>query len=1086
MIKNKIQGFVVWKIQERCGGVVGSEGIGRAQCHNIRVPCVYIGRDIVAAIWRLVRSRNHGALDIQAERFDLVATLITVFREQPRRAGLCFNARRVFQLQTSSGDLRLSSQFVRAAGEVMKPFKPPTLVNRQPLHGSQSRPSGEPPAKKRRISGNNSTDDKVEVITAAANILKNPKPVRKFQSPAPRRPLNPVQNAGISSQSSASDNGAEGFYNVLWRKFTMKKNKTWDGDGVLSVSGGYATLQDVSGKEMGRTACKLPLMVGSELSVGGKEVEVESMISKEDFLKGRPFLAAKGKAPPPPSLKEIDQVSRVTNKAQERQNKVAEVQRDKLKVDVAASKASKAEFKAPLINNNVQAPKKDSPAPVPRHDPNAPGALVMKRPKRAPRGKETVDVVVDPRLTSKLREHQRAGVSFLYECVMGMKDYDGEGAILADEMGLGKTLQTIALLWTLLKQNPIYGDPPVVKKALIVCPVTLINNWKREINKWLGKDRVGVFVADSNKVRLTDFTKGRCYNVMIIGYEKLRMVQADLQQGGIDIVIADEGHRMRTAQNKSAMAIKSLNTERRVILSGTPIQNDLAEFYTMVDFVNPGLLSKYSTFKREFETPILKSQQPGASAKDLEKGEARSEELANVTGMFILRRNAEILSEYLPPKTEYVVFCRPTKAQAAVYRAIIGSPTFNAALGSPAVSLELINVLKKVCNSPTLLLKKGEKGEDTTRAELLEGVSHSLLKSPGASVKLQVLDSLLHRIRTTTEEKVVLVSNYTSTMDVLANLMTSLSYKFLRLDGTTPTKKRQDLVDRFNRSPPTNSFVFLLSAKAGGTGLNLIGASRLILFDLDWNPATDLQAMARVHRDGQKRSCYIYRMLTQGALDEKIFQRQVSKTGLADSIVDNKSNVSGFTREELRDLFSLDEGLDCQTHKLLGCKCGGNGLMAPAHDNEPEARNDLATLCQDDSGFVSLHESSTIEEVRLDYDSDGEAILPPKPRVKVTNGNEVDMAAQEAEIERKKRECLDSAGKAKMLSLMQYAHFDTAHVNASREGGERKSFSANQESAEDEQSEADALETAIEDDALRSVLREEGSRVGYVFTKTNT
>ncbi|KAI7559173.1 hypothetical protein KC346_g22863, partial [Hortaea werneckii] len=239
----------------------------------------------------------------------------------------------------------------------------------------------------------------------------------------------------------------------------------------------------------------------------------------------------------------------------------------------------------------------------------------------------------------------------------------------------------------------------------------------------------------------------------------------------------------------------------------------------MVDFVNPGLLNKYSTFKREFENPILKSQQPGASAQDLEKGEARSEELANITGMFILRRTAEILAKYLPQKTEHVLFCRPTAAQAAVYRAIIGSPVFNAALGSPAVSLELINVLKKVCNSPTLLLKKGEKGEDTTKPELLEGVPQSLLKSPGAS-----------------EEKVVLVSNYTSTMDVLANLLSSLSYKYLRLDGSTPASKRQDLVDRFNRSPPTNSFVFLLSAKAGGTGLNLIGASRLILFDLDWNP----------------------------------------------------------------------------------------------------------------------------------------------------------------------------------------------------------------------------------------------------------
>ncbi|KAK4545281.1 hypothetical protein LTR36_003461 [Oleoguttula mirabilis] len=974
----------------------------------------------------------------------------------------------------------------------MKPFKAPALVSRQPPNGPHHVSTGEPPAKKRRISSNDSTDDRIEAIAAAADVLKRPKPVNRFQAPAQRKPLNVVENPSGSLQSPASANASEGYFTVLWRKFTMKKNKTWDGDGVLSVSGGYASLKDISGKEMGRTACKGPLLVGSELSVGGKEIEVESMITKEDFLAGRPFLGnMKKQQPPAPSLKEIDEVNRVTNKAQANHEKIAQAQKDKLNVEVAMSKASRAGFKAPLLNNTVQVPKKDSIVPIPRHNPTAEGALVMKRPKSVPKGKQIVDVVIDPILTKNLREHQRAGVAFMYECVMGMKDYDGEGAILADEMGLGKTLQTIALLWTLLKQNPVYQDAPVIKKALIVCPVTLIENWRKEFRKWLGAERVGVFVAENNKTRLTDFTMGKSYSVMIIGYEKLRMVQADLQKGaGIDIVIADEGHRLKTAQNKSALAIKSLNTERRIILSGTPIQNDLAEFYTMVDFVNPGLLNKYTTFKREFETPILKAQQPGATAKDLEKGEARGLELANITGMFILRRTAEILSKYLPRKTEYVVFCRPTQAQASVYRAIIGSPTFNAALGSPAISLELINVLKKVCNSPTLLLKKSAKGEDITKAELLECIPQSLLRTPGASGKLQVLDSLLHQIRTMGDEKVVLVSNYTSTMDVLASLLTSLSYNYLRLDGSTPANKRQDLVDRFNRSPPSKDFVFLLSAKAGGTGLNLIGASRLVLFDLDWNPATDLQAMARVHRDGQKRPCFIYRMLTQGALDEKIFQRQVSKTGLADSIVDGKSGASGFSKEELRDLFTLDEGRDCQTHKLLACKCGGTGLLAPEPIDElSPARNDLASLCQDDSGFVSLDEEAPTEIIHMDYDSDGDPILPVKLKVKQQKGNKVDMRAQEAEIERRKKECIDSAGKAKMLSLMQYAHFDTSRINgkAKAEAASGEVFWGDEEPPEDglAADTTDPLKAAIEDVALRTVLREDGARIGFVLTKTS-
>lgn len=799
------------------------------------------------------------------------------------------------------------------------------------------------------------------------------------------------------------------------------------------------------------------------------------MISKADYLAGRPFLGTTSKRAP--QLKDVDDVSRVSAKAQQKFKKLHETQKSPQSSQVPATQASKAAFKTPFREKStVLAPNKASKVPVPRHDPNAEKALVMKRPSSVPKGRQIVDVVVDPLLTKSLREHQRQGVAFLYECVMGMRGNEGEGAILADEMGLGKTLQTIALLWTLMKQNPIDGAPPVVSKALIVCPVTLINNWRKEIRKWLGNERLGVFVADNKHTRLTDFTKGRAYSIMIIGYEKLRMVQEDLQKGAaIDIVIADEGHRLKTAQNKSAAAIKSLNTERRVILSGTPIQNDLAEFHTMVDFVNPGLLEKYSVFKRTFENPILKSQQPGASAKDLEVGEARSEELANITGRFILRRTADILSQYLPQKTEQVLFCRPTAAQASVYRSIIGSPTFNAALGSAAISLELITVLKKVCNSPTLLLRKSDKGEDSIKPAILESVPPNLLKSmnPGMSGKVQVLDRLLHQIFTTTEEKVVLVSNYTSTLDVLQGLITSLDYSFLRLDGATPASKRQDLVDRFNRATKRDSFIFLLSAKSGGVGLNLIGASRLILFDLDWNPATDTQAMARIHRDGQKRPCYIYRMLTQGALDEKIFQRQVSKTGLADSVVDGKSGASGFTKEELRDLFSFDEGEACQTHELLGCPCGGSGapFPPPGEGEEPPLRNDLAAL----NDSVQEH-SGRSEGDAEDEDDD----IPLRPKLRYQTSASVNMEEQEAEIRRKKKALKDSDGKAKMVSLMQYTHIDPAVVS--------RAPTRNPTPAGDEEERVEGfspLEAAVEDAVLRSVLEEEGSRVRYIFSKAS-
>ena len=819
---------------------------------------------------------------------------------------------------------------------------------------------------------------------------------------------------------------------------------------------------------MGKTLWNKALSPGDEVSLGSKEVQVEAVMPKDEYLSGRSFL---GNITP-------DTVSKPQNPAFSKPLQVAKHEySDKddrpppRKISAPMSKASIAHFRNPLLSTTVM-PKLDGKIPQPRHDPDQPNALVMKRLTLVPRGKRTVDVVVDPLLSKHLREHQRTGVQFLYECVMGIRPFDGEGAILADEMGLGKTLQTIALLWTLMKQSPIHEEPPVVKKALIVCPATLIGNWRKEFRKWLGNERIGVFVADNNKIRLTDFTMGKSYNVMIISYEKLRIVQEDLKKGaGIDIIIADEGHRLKTAQNKAAQAIKSLNTQRRIILSGTPIQNDLTEFYVMVDFVNPGLLGKYSTFKKQFENPILRSRQPGASSKDIEKGEARTEELAVVTSMFIIRRTAEILTKYLPTKTEYILFCKPTSAQASVYKTILSSPLFGNALGNSDTSLQLINFLKKVCNSPSLLQAKNvEEAQNQTIAGLLSDISPSLLQFPGASGKLQVLDSLLHHLYLANSEKVVLVSNYTSTLDILGNLLSSLSYPFLRLDGSVPSGKRQSLVDRFNRSNSRSCFAFLLSAKAGGMGLNLIGASRLILFDVDWNPATDAQAMARIHRDGQTKPCKVYRLLTLGALDEKIFQRQVTKVGLADSVLDNKAGISSYTRDELRDLFSFDESGRCMTHELLGCTCQAHGLPS---GSAADAAISVNGDDDDDSDAIAAGVRG-----RQSDDSRSDDGLPELPTL--LRASQVDMEVQERRIREEGNVKLAAVSKQKMQALTHYRHLDVQYF---RGLAENKSLEPQDGKGEAEGTRiCDGL---VKDKILRDVLMEDGNRVSFVFTKSS-
>ena len=794
---------------------------------------------------------------------------------------------------------------------------------------------------------------------------------------------------------------------------------------------------------------------GSMLSIGGKDVEVDSEIPREEYLSGRIFLESKSGPAPSSQRKEfVPVVPTRTGGSKPTTAKASDEKSNPSMIDNPASKkpAPFSAYKKPLLETTVL-PQTPESKPTPRHDPNAPGALVMKRPDSVPKGKQIVDVVVDPILTKHLRQHQRDGVQFLYECVMGMRPFNGEGAILADDMGLGKTLQTITLLWTLLKQNPIYGNPPVVKKALIVCPVTLINNWRKEFRKWLGNERIGVFVYDDKRKRLTDFTMGKAYNIMVVGYEKLRTVQESLTRGaGVDIIIADEGHRLKTLQNKSGQAIQSLNANKRVILSGTPIQNDLREFFATVDLVNPGVLGNFKAFVREFEGPIVRSRQPEATKKDIEKGESRNEELRELTSKFILRRTADILAKYLPPKTEYVLFCNPTSTQANIYRNVLASPMFQSALGNSEKALQLITILKKLCNSPSLL---SSKTENDSISALLSFLPPNLLRhfSPSASAKVRVLDELLHNLHTSTSEKIVLVSNYTSTLTLLANLLTSLSLPFLRLDGSTPSQKRQSLVEDFNRLPASSCFAFLLSAKAGGTGLNLTGASRLVLFDVDWNPATDIQAMARIHRDGQKRHCRIYRILLKGSLEEKIWQRQVTKLGLADSVMEHKDSMAQFSRDELRDLFRLDEECVCQTHELLGCECGGRGEVVRLDNPAPAPDSD--------------HESSSFPD-DSEADSNSDYDIPDLPTL--IKASELDMEDQERRIRFSRQNPqpsskLNSKKKNKKFhqSLSAYSHIDPSLLQ--------------------DPSEKVGVESAIDDDVLLKLLSDEDNRVGFVFRK---
>ncbi|ORZ14568.1 P-loop containing nucleoside triphosphate hydrolase protein [Absidia repens] len=541
-------------------------------------------------------------------------------------------------------------------------------------------------------------------------------------------------------------------------------------------------------------------------------------------------------------------------------------------------------------------------------------------------------VVVDPVLAKILRPHQVEGVRFLFKCTTGKVDPNAFGCIMADEMGLGKTLQCISLVWTLLRQSDELGKP-TIQKAIITCPSSLVRNWANEIVKWLGETRVRPLTIDNSgskekiaSVKQWAAAQGQLVNpVLIISYETLRAYTKYMKNCPIGLLLCDEGHRLKNGESQLFKELNKLQVRRRVILSGTPIQNDLSEYYNLIDFANPGLLGTPNEFRRNYENPIQRGRDSDASDAARKLSDQKVQEFWTIVSKFTIRRTNDILTKYLPRKYEHVVFCNLSSLQRKLYDVFLTSPEIKRLLrGQGSQPLKAITLLKKLCNHPDLLdLPSQLEGSEEVLPQGYvssygSGKTGTVISS--LSGKFIVLDRMLAKIKKETNDKIVLISNYTQTLDLFEQFCIQKHYGVLRLDGTMNITKRQKLVDQFN-DPDAPEFVFLLSSKAGGCGLNLIGANRLVLFDPDWNPAADQQALARVWRDGQRKDCFIYRFIGAGTIEEKIFQRQSHKQSLSNCVVDEATDTERhFSVENMRQLFQLNTTSECETHDTFKCK----------------------------------------------------------------------------------------------------------------------------------------------------------------------
>ena len=794
-------------------------------------------------------------------------------------------------------------------------------------------------------------NQQLQQIQTEKKELKEIKPKRKSNLLQPKtqllhqtqtnKPNQSTQLIQMNKTNQKEEDKIIKIYKILHTKNTQKKHKTFDDGYLIIKSNNIGYLHDDEDKLMTKIQNikkEIPENVtdGEQFIISSRIIEINEEIPIEHYISGKLFLR---QTPMRQTTEENEEKkkkgfqsllsSKQQQKLKKKKGKEMEIEEEENENDNTNVNQKQPEVfllkKSTLGNGKLQKKK------VALYSIDNPYCYVVDNSINPP-------ILIDPYLGKHLRPHQVEGIRFMYNCIKRGKD---NGCLLADEMGLGKTIQTIGLIWTVHKQCNM-------KKIIVVCPQSLIGNWEREFKKWLGIERLNLQIGSSDKEmkqKVNDFTKDYI-PVLIISYEQVRSHYKTLKETKINLMVCDEGHRIKNLMSKTNVSLKSLGAEHTIILSGTPVQNGLEEFYSLLEFCSPGCLGNSTVFKRVFATPIEKAQDGNATQEEITIGKERAKELTMKINDYVLRRTSKVNEKYLSDKKELMVFIPLNELQKQLYLLLLKKMKMNKF--DQCIALQYLQLLTKLCNHPQLINPFLEEHqidlnqyissyipckENTERNEL-ENDEELFIQ---LSNKFLFTITLIQKILQTTDEKIVVISNYTKTLDLFERYFTHQNelqnkenvfitddhstFHYLRLDGKTNQRQRDIIVENINDKSDHNR-ILLLSSKAGGVGLNLIGCSRLILFDPDWNPAKDKQAMSRIWRDGQKRICFIYRLFCTGTIEEKIYQRQLQKNQISESIIEEHLEMGkSLSMEQLLKVFQLNTETRCETHELLDCHC---------------------------------------------------------------------------------------------------------------------------------------------------------------------
>jgi SWI/SNF-related matrix-associated actin-dependent regulator of chromatin subfamily A member 5 len=591
-----------------------------------------------------------------------------------------------------------------------------------------------------------------------------------------------------------------------------------------------------------------------------------------------------------------------------------------------------------------------------------------------------------PFIQGTMRDYQIAGLNWLISL-----HENGISGILADEMGLGKTLQTISFLGYLRHMVGITGP------HLILVPKSTLDNWHREFSRWTPEVNVLVLQGqkDERHQLINDRLIDEKFDVCITSYEMVLREKAHLRKFAWEYIIIDEAHRIKNEESSLAQVIRLFNSRNRLLITGTPLQNNLHELWALLNFLLPDVFGESEAFDQWF-------------SGEGQDQDTVVQQLHRVLRPFLLRRVKNDVEKSLLPKKEVNVYVGMSEMQVKWYQKILEKDidAVNGAGGKRESKTRLLNIvmqLRKCCNHP-YLFEGAEPGPPYTTDE-------HLVFNAG---KMVVLDKLLKRLQKQ-GSRVLIFSQMSRLLDILEDYCVFRQYQYCRIDGSTAHEDRISAIDEYNK-PGSEKFVFLLTTRAGGLGINLTTADTVVLYDSDWNPQADLQAMDRAHRIGQTKQVVVYRFVTDNAIEERVLERAAQKLRLDQLVIQQgRAQIAAKAAANKEELLSM---IQHGAEKIFQNK-GASGILAEKG----------ADLNEDDIDAILSAGENRTKELNAKYEKLGLDDLQKFTSESAYEWNGEDFAARKKDIG------ISWINPAKRERKEQFYSVDKYYKNALQTGG---------------------------------------------------